>query len=171
MEYIKEININEAIIHVLDNNSDTPILNEYTLDLNEDMYNILFKLIKKGLNDEKLRYAVFNKGANDVRSISQQYFNGHTNLLDISKGLAGELFQIMRSKGDVPSCDLITVSFTTEFGPVLGIFKMDYMKNYTHSIEMLDGKMSIDVVPQIACLTDKVQKIQKCAFIKPYREE
>ena len=131
MEYIKEININEAIIHVLDNNADAPILNEYALDLDEDMYNILFKLIKKSLNDEKLRYAVFNKGANDVRSITQQYLNGHTNLLDISKGLAGELFHIMRSEGDVPSCDFISVSFSTEFGPLLGLFKMDYITNYT----------------------------------------
>jgi len=28
MEYINEININEAIIHILDNNSDEPVLNE-----------------------------------------------------------------------------------------------------------------------------------------------
>ena len=39
MEYIKEVNINEAIIHVLDNNADEPILNEYALDLDEEKYN------------------------------------------------------------------------------------------------------------------------------------
>ena len=171
MEHIKKININEAIIHVLDNNSDTPILNEYVLDLDETKYNLLLKLIKKCLKDEKLRYAVFNKGANDVRSISQQYFNSHTNLLDISKGLAGELFEIMRTKGDVPSCDFITVSFSTEFGPMLGLFKMDYIENFTHSIEMLDNKMSVDIVPQVTCLSGSSQKIRKCAFIKPIREE
>lgn len=172
MEYIKEININEAVIHVLDNNSDVPILNEYALDLNEDMYNILLKLIKKGLNDEKLRYAVFNdEKVNVVASQSQKYLNGENNLLDVSKELAKELFNIMVSGGGIPSCDFITVSFTTEFGPILGLFKMDYIRNYTHLIQIIDDKMSIDVVPQIACLADKVQKIQKCAFIKPCREE
>ena len=43
MEYIKEINIMEAVIHILDNNSDEPVLNEYSLELNEDTYNFLLK--------------------------------------------------------------------------------------------------------------------------------
>ncbi|MBX4259779.1 nucleoid-associated protein (plasmid) [Clostridium estertheticum] len=171
MEYIKEININEAVIHVLDNNSDVPILNEYALDLNEDMYNILLKLIKKGLNDEKLRYAVFNDCTGLVMDQTKKYLNGENNLLYISKEIAKELFSLMRSKGGIPSCDFITVSFTTEFGPLLGLFKMDYIKNYTHSIEIIDNKMSIDVIAQMSSLSDKAQKIQKCAFIKAFREE
>ena len=36
---------------------------------------------------------------------------------------------------------------------------------------MIDNKMSVDIVPQIACLSASSQKIQKCAFIKPVREE
>ncbi|MBX4266582.1 nucleoid-associated protein [Clostridium estertheticum] len=171
MEYIKEININEAVIHVLDNNSDVPILNEYALDLNEDMYNILLKLIKKGLNDEKLRYALFNDCTGLVMDQTKKYLNGENNLLYISKEIAKELFSLMRSNGGIPSCDFITVSFTTEFGPLLGLFKMDYIKNYTHSIEIIDNKMSIDVIAQMSSLSDKVQKIQKCAFIKAFREE
>jgi len=172
MEYIKEININEAIIHVLDNNSDAPILNEYALDLNEEMYNILLKLIKKCLKNEKLRYATFsNETVGAVRKLSQEYLNGENNLLEVSKGMAQDLFSLMRYKGDVPSCDFITVSFSTEFGPVLGLFKMDYITNYTHSIDIIDDKMSVDIVPQTACLSSGSQKVQKCAFIKVCRKE
>ncbi|MEL7598235.1 MAG: nucleoid-associated protein, partial [Clostridiaceae bacterium] len=36
MEYINEITINEAVVHILDNNSEEAILNEYKLDLNEE---------------------------------------------------------------------------------------------------------------------------------------
>ncbi|MCB8599923.1 nucleoid-associated protein, partial [Blautia sp. DFI.9.9] len=47
MEYINDININEAIIHILDSNADEPVLNEYNLDLDEDIYKFLYKHIEK----------------------------------------------------------------------------------------------------------------------------
>ena len=44
MEYINDINIQEAVIHILDNNSSEPVLNEYTLELTEDIYKFLHKI-------------------------------------------------------------------------------------------------------------------------------
>ncbi|MBW9158137.1 nucleoid-associated protein [Clostridium tagluense] len=171
MEYIKEVNINEAIIHVLDNNADEPILNEYALDLDEEKYNFLLKHIQKCLKDEDLKYGVFNSERNIVKDLSQEYLNGENNLLVVSKELARQMFILMRSKGSIPSCDLIVVSFTTEFGPILGIFKMDYIKNYVHTIEFVDNKLGIDIVPQFTGLPGSSQRIQKCAFLKPIRKE
>jgi len=171
LEYIKEININEAIIHVLDNNADEPILNEYALDLDEEKYNFLLRHIQKCLRDEDLKYGIFNEDKNIVKEISAEYLNGENNLLDVSKELARQMFILMRSKGSIPSCDLIMVSFTTEFGPILGIFKMDYIKNYVHTIEFVDEKLGIDIVPQFTGLPGSSQRIQKCAFLKPIREE
>ena len=171
MEYIKEVNINEAIIHVLDNNADEPILNEYALDLDEEKYNFLLKHIQKCLKDEDLKYGVFNEESNIVKDLSQEYLNGENNLLVVSKELARQMFTLMRSKGSIPSCDLIVVSFTTEFGPILGIFKMDYIKNYVHTIEFVDNKLGIDIVPQYTGLPGSSQRIQKCAFLKPIRKE
>ena len=171
LEYIKEVNINEAIIHVLDNNADEPILNEYALDLDEEKYNFLLKHIQKCLKDEDLKYGVFNEEKNIVKEISQEYLNGENNLLDVSKELAKQMFGLMRSKGSIPSCDLVVVSITTEFGPMLGIFKMDYIKNYVHTIEFVDNKLGIDIVPQFTGLPGSSQRIHKCAFLKPIRSE
>ncbi len=171
MEYIKEVNINEAIIHVLDNNADEPILNEYALDLDEEKYNYLLKHIQKCLKDEELKYGVFNDQTNVVKDLSQEYLNGENNLLVVSKELARQMFILMRSIGNVPSCDLVMVSFTTEFGPMLGIFKMDYIKNYVHTIEFVDNKLGIDIVSQVTGLPGSSQRIQKCAFLKPIRDE
>jgi hypothetical protein len=171
LEYIKEVNINEAIIHVLDNNADEPILNEYALDLDEEKYNFLLKHIQKCLKDEEIKYGVFSEESNIVKDLSQEYLNGENNLLVVSKEMAKQMFSLMRSIGNIPSCDLIVVSFTTEFGPVLGIFKMDYIKNYVHTIEFVDDKLGIDIVPQYTGLPGSSQRVQKCAFIKPIREE
>ncbi|KOA20775.1 nucleoid-associated protein NdpA [Clostridium homopropionicum DSM 5847] len=171
MEYINDITINEAVIHILDNNSDEPILNEYTLDLNEEIYKFLYKHIQKNLADEELKYALFNKERNIVKDLSQEFLNGENNFLEISKELARQLFILMRSKGNIPSCDLVLASISTEYGPLLGIIKMDYTKNYVHTIEFIENKIGINIVPQFTGLPTSGQRIQKCAFIKPIREE
>ena len=171
MDYIKEINIIEAVIHVLDNNADDPILNEFALELNDEIYSFLLKHIQRCLKDEELKYAFFNEDRNIVKDLSQEFLNGENNIVETSKELAKQMFILMRSKGNIPSCDLITVSFSTEYGMFLGIFKMDYIKNYMHTIEYVDDKIGIDIIPQFTGLPSSSSRIQKCAFIKDIRED
>lgn len=56
MEYINDININEAVIHILDSNAEEPVLNEYSIDLDEDIYKFLYKHIEKCFKDDELKY-------------------------------------------------------------------------------------------------------------------
>ena len=166
MEYINEININSAIIHVLDNSVDEPILNEYPLSLTEEVYEFIFKHVQRCLKDEELKYAVFNQERNIVKEAAREFLSGENNLINTSKELATQMFILMRSKGNIPSCDLLTVSFTTEHGAFLGIFKMDYIKNYMHNVGFVDQKINVNIIPQFTGLPSTSAKIQKCAFIK-----
>lgn len=171
MEYIKDITVMEAAIHILDNNSEEPILNEYLLELNDDVYTFLFKHLEKCLKDEELKYAVFNEGRNVVKEISQEYLGLETDLLTASKELARQLFVQMRTNGNIPSCDLLTIGFTTEYGPMIAVLKMDYVKNFTHEVSFIEDKLGINIVPQTAGLPSSSQRIQKGAFIKVLRED
>lgn len=171
MEYIKEIYINEAIVHILDNNADEPVLNEYTLQLNEEIYGFLLKHIERCLKDEELKYAIFNEERNIVKEISQEHLNGANSLVEVSKELARQMFILMKADSNIPCCDLVIVSISTEYGPMLAILKMDYIKNYTHSVDFIDNKIGINIVPELTGLPVSAQKIQKCAFIKPIRED
>lgn len=170
MEYIKEIIINEAIVHILDNNGDEPVLNEYTLQLSEEVYVFLQKHIERCLKDEELKYAVFNEERNIVKEVSQEYLNGHNNIIEVSKEVARQMFVLMKADGSIPSCDLVVISMSTEYGPMLGILKMDYIKNYTHSVDFIDNKIGINIVPELTGLPASSGKIQKCTFIKPIRD-
>lgn len=167
MEYVKEVNLNEAVIHILDNNANEPVYNEYTLKLEDETYDYILKHIQKSLKDEDLKYAVFNGERNIVKEISGEYFSGDMDLVEVSKEMAHQLFTLMKSNGNIPSCDLIIVSISTEYGPMLGILKMDYVKNYTHSIDVVESKIDINIIPQFVGLPSGGQKLQKCAFIKP----
>lgn len=172
MDYVNDININEAVIHILDNNSTEPILNEYKLEMEEDTYKFIYKHIEKCFNDEELKYAKFNEERNIVKEIGQDYLNGDdTDLITLSKELSRQLFSIMKGNVNIPSCDLIVASIITDQGPMIAILKMDYVKNFTHEIEFVDDKIGIGIVPQSAGLPGSGQKIQKAAFIKPIKEE
>ncbi|MDZ4993925.1 nucleoid-associated protein [Clostridium perfringens] len=172
MEYVNDINIMEAVIHILDSNSDEPILNEYKIDLTDDVYKFIYKHVEKGLKSEDLKYAIFNPERHVVKEVSQEYLNGvNRDIVEVSQELARQMFYIMKGNNNIPSCDLITVSISTDQGPMLGILKMDYIKNFTHKVDFVDDKIGIGIVEQSAGLPASGQKVQKCAFIKPIRDD
>lgn len=171
MEYINDINIQEAVIHVLDSNSGEPILNEYKLDINEDVYKYLYNHIEKSLKSEDLKYAKFNEERNIVKEVVQDYLNGlDSNLIGLSQELARQLFIRMKANINIPSCDLIIVSLITDQGPMIGILKLDYKKSFIHQIDFIENKVGVDLVAQAAGLPASSQRIEKAAFIKPIRE-
>lgn len=171
MEYIKELIINEAIVHILDTNAEEPVLNEYALQLNEEIYEFLLKHVERCLKDEELKYAIFNGEKNVVKEVSQEYLKGDKGIIEASKELANKMFRLMKAEENIYSCDLVIVSISTEYGPMLAILKMDYIKNYTHSIDFLDNKIGINIVPELTGLPTSSGKMQKGAFIKAIKED
>lgn len=172
MEYVNDINIMDAVIHILDTNNDEPILNNYKLELTDEIYKFLYKHIEKCFRDEELRYAIFNPERRVVKDISQEFLTGlRTDIVEVSQEFAKQLFYIMRANSSIPSCDLITVYISTDQGPMLAILKMDYVKNFTHNIDFVEEKLGIAIVEQQAGLPSSSQKVQKCVFIRPIRED
>ena len=171
MEYINDINIQEAVIHVLDSNSGEPILNEYKLEINEDVYKYLYNHIEKSLKSEDLKYAKFNEERNIVKEVVKDYLNGlDSNLIGLSQELARQLFIRMKANINIPSCDLIIVSLITDQGPMIGILRLDYKKSFIHQIDFIENKVGVDLVTQATGLPASSQRIEKAAFIKPIRE-
>lgn len=171
MEYVNEVTINEAVIHILDNSSDEVVFNETKMELNDETYEYILKHIQKCLRDEELKYAVFNSEENSIKKLSDDCLNGRNDIISVSKDFAVRLFDIMKLNGNIPSCDLLTVSISTEYGKMLAVLKMDYVKNYTHNVDVIDDKVEINIIPQFVGLPGSGQKIQKCVFIKPVSKD
>lgn len=169
---VNDVNIQEAIIHVLDKNVDEPILNNFTLELNENIYKFLYKHIEKLFRDEALKPAVFNSERNIVKEIVKDYLNGiDKDIITLSQELAKQLFCIMKWNKDIESSDFIVTSIITDQGPLIGVLKLDYVDRFTHAIEFVDNKIGIEIVPQVAGLPSSTKRIHKAAFIKPIRED
>lgn len=170
MEYVNELKINEAVIHILDQGGDDVLYNEFYLNLEDDeVNNFIWKHVTKCLKDENVKYGKFlNKSF--VNECCHKFFRCEDDLLGISKILAKTLMDIMKNDKTIPSCDLMVVSIISDLGPLIGIFKMDYIKNYAHKVEVIEDKVGIDIVSQFTGLPSSPQRILKCAFLKPYDE-
>ncbi|MBB6622056.1 nucleoid-associated protein [Clostridium gasigenes] len=165
MEYINDINIQEAVIHVLDKGAEEPVLNEYRLDLTDTVYNFLYKAVNKALNDESLKYAKFKGERNLIEEVSQSYLlQEFSDIVEVSKSYAAVMFGHMKTNATIPSCDLVTISMITDQGPMIGILKLDHEKDFTHNIEFVEGKIGINIVQHLTSLS---VNIKKAAFIKP----
>jgi hypothetical protein len=170
MDKIRDISINEAVLHVLDTTSDKPILNNYMLELTEEVYRFILSHLERVLKDDSLKYASFKTKGTPTKESSQDYLNGLIDLNTASNEMVEDLFKIIQSGTSIPSCDILVVSFSTEYGPMIGILKIDYIKQYTHKIDVINNNVDIGLMSIKTGLPDK-KKVQKAAFIKPIRND
>lgn len=164
MDDINEIILKQAVIHILDNSSDTPVLNEFPMKLNEESYNFILRHIEKSLKDEEIRPCKFINSDNIVLQEIIKY-GSHGDLVSISKAIAARLFKIMREKGDISPCDLLIVEASIEGKSYICIMKLDYIKNYMHNIDFIEDKIGINIIPSLTGLPSLNQKVSKCAFV------
>jgi hypothetical protein len=165
MRNIKQVEIMKAVIHVIDSNMEEPILNDFELEINEDIHEFLIKHITRSSSDEEAKCAVFEEGRNLVKEISQDIINDPDMFLQCSKEITTHFFKSIKTNPNIPSGDLIICLFNCEYGVTLAIMKLDYNKTYIHNIDYIDEKMVINIIPQMIGLPDTGQKLQKCAFV------
>ncbi|HBF8833530.1 TPA: nucleoid-associated protein [Clostridioides difficile] len=138
--------IHKFIIHVLDKNSDTPILNDFEGRVSQDMDLFFQKKINKVLRDNDIRKAVFNDYSNNlIKKCCEQIIYDESSFLSNSKEIASYLFEIMKVNATLESCDLAICLYTEKDEKRIAILKLDYNKSYTHSISFEDDKFNIQM--------------------------
>lgn len=138
--------IHKFIIHVLDKNSDTPILNDFEGRVSQDMEAFFQKKIKAVSRDNDIRTAVFNDYSNNlIKKCCEQIIYDESSFLNNSKEIASYLFEIMKLNATLESCDLAICLYAEKDEKKVAILKLDYNKSYTHSIEFEDDKFNIQM--------------------------
>ncbi|MDK2919809.1 MAG: hypothetical protein PWQ37_2542 [Candidatus Petromonas sp.] len=171
MRNIESVSIERAIVHILDKNSDTPILAEIEQDVNEEVHEFLTKHIIKSLKDDDNRKAKFKEQNGIVKESSKKIFLDNNNFIEESRKIANHMFRIMKSNSNISSADLVICIFASDNEKYIGILKLDYQKSYIHEIEYIDDGFLIKIIPQDIGLPGINQKLQKCAFIRKLDEE
>ena len=139
--------IHKFIIHVLDKENESPILNDFEGRVSPEVDKFFQKVINRVAKDDDLRKAVFkNYNDNLVRNCCEQIIYDENTFLQNSKEIAAYLFEVMKINSDLESCDLAICLYTVKDEKYVGIVKLDYKRLYTHSIELLDDKFNIQMV-------------------------
>ncbi|MEN2774417.1 nucleoid-associated protein [Acetivibrio clariflavus] len=159
------IEIKKAVIHVLDKGADEPLLNEFELEINEDIQLFLEKHIIKSMNDDDARKGRFKDGLNIVKEVSYRILSDNDYFLEGSKEIARQLFKAIKTNSSISSTDLIVCLYEDEGVPAVAILKMDYTVSFIHDIEMVENKFKINIRKQDISLPGVNQRIQKCAFV------
>lgn len=138
--------IHKFIIHVLDKNSDTPILNDFEGRVSQDMDLFFQKKIKTVSGDKDIRTAVFNNYSNNlIKKCCEQIIYDESSFLNSSKEIAAYLFDVMKLNATLESCDLAICLYSQKDEKKVAILKLDYNNSYTHSIEFKDDKFNIQM--------------------------
>lgn len=157
--------IHKYIVHVLDRNSDNPILNDYEGKNNLEVDKFFEKVVNRVTKDDDLRKGVFKDyNENIVKNCCEQIIYDDSTFVNNSKEIASYLFDIMKKYEDIDSCDLAICLYTVKDEKYVGIIKLDYKKLYTHSIELLDDKFNIQIISNEIGIPDTVRQKQ-CALI------
>lgn len=139
--------VHKYIVHVLDRNSEGPILNDFEGKNNMEIDKFFEKVINKVTKDDDLRQAVFKDyNENIIRNCCEQIIYDDSTFVQNSKEIASFLFDIMKKYEDIDSCDLAMCLYSIKDEKYVGIVKLDYKKLYTHSIELLDEKFNIQII-------------------------
>ena len=139
--------IHKFIIHVLDKENDTPILNDYEGRVSPEVDKFFQKVMNRVAKDDDLRKAAFkNYNDNLIKNCCEQIIYDEDTFLQNSKEIAAYLFEVMKINAEIESCDLAICLYTVKDEKYVGIVKLDYKRLYTHSIELLDEKFNIQMV-------------------------
>ncbi|MFZ5987078.1 MAG: nucleoid-associated protein [Bacillota bacterium] len=160
------INIKRSIIHVLNKESSEPLLNEFELEIDDDIHFFLEKHITKSINDDDSRKAVFKEGRNIIKEVCVRISKEPDYFVEGSKEIARQLFKAMKTNSSISSTDLIICLYEVDDEEYIAILKMDYTTSYIHDIEMVEGGFKISIKKQEISLPGVNQRIQKCTFIR-----
>nr|WP_312985973.1 nucleoid-associated protein [Clostridioides sp.] len=157
--------IHKFIVHVLDKNSDVPILNDFEGKITQEVDGFFQKVIKRAVKDDDLRKAVFKEyHDNIIKNCCEQIIYNEGTFLDNSKEIASYLFEIMKVNSELESCDLAICLYTNKDEKNVAILKLDYKKLYTHSIEFVDDELNISFNSKTNGIVES-QKPKQCAFV------
>jgi hypothetical protein len=159
--------IHKLIVHVLDKNSDVPILNDFEGKITQEVDGFFQKVIKRVSKDDDVRKAVFKEYQdNIIKNCCEQIIYNEDTFVDNSKEIASYLFEIMKVNSELESCDLAICLYSNKDEKNVAILKLDYKKLYNHSIFIDDNdKFDIQFKSNDIGIVES-QKPKQCAFVR-----
>lgn len=158
--------IERVVIHVLDKNSDEPVLNHSELELSTQVLEFVGGHLQKLLSDDdNIKAKLFNdRGV--VYSAVVDMIEYESSFVEGSQKIADYFFRVIKQYGPIPSCDLLIAKIGMDGFSAICLLKLDYQKSVEHEIGYEGDGFQINLSFQETTLPSSKQKVSCGAVIK-----
>ena len=125
---LEKIKINNAIIHVLNTDSNKLILSKKQSNYSSDFEDFLKLQLITIFEGDDSRNCIFREDS-EVRDILKRDID----FISKSQLLANKLFKLMQNYRKIPAADLIVLDFTYNEFQWLALMKLNYISTYSHN--------------------------------------
>ena len=160
-----EIIIRQAILHILDASTDMPDFSESPMELSPDKATYLETCIQRLMDTDEARVCRLNDNSAFRAELEQ-----NKDFIDLSRRIAGVMFDFMHAHPAIPCADLAVVDYDMDGEGYLAVLKLNYKSGYTHFTQQVpDGPLQHTIMHQRICLPAPTTKIDEGALIR-YRD-
>ncbi|AOY76535.1 nucleoid-associated protein [Clostridium formicaceticum] len=165
MEQENSLRIIKAILHILDNNVQIPIISSKEIEITEEIFDFLGKHILKVIHSDKIKNGVFNDEYNTVYNLCKKITSNIEEFVTISTELANDLFDIMKKNPNIPPGDMVFCIFEMNHHSYLAIMKFNYISTYIHYVTSTEEGNVNNLIRQTTTLPNTSQKLEECIII------
>jgi hypothetical protein len=142
-----EIKVNRVIYHILDSGASQPVLSDRDMELDADLYDYFTAALQKAVTADDGKVCAFAPDSAFRQEIEQNH-----DFIDLSRRIAGVMFDQMLLSPAIPAGDLAVVDFTANAAPYLGVLKFCYRPGFVHETHTLGNAQYSDIKRQFTLL-------------------
>lgn len=162
----EDIRIRNVIVHIMDPTIGMPVLSDTELEYGSEIAEFLKEHIVKISSGDDARECRFYKEESEIYRMLNSYSD--EDFVEVSKEIAGLLYDIMSGNIDIPPADLMVVRFREGEEEYLALLKMNYKAFYTHrTMAAGDGEgNSNEIIRHKSILPSESQRLTEAAVIR-----
>ena len=138
-----ELAISQVILHLLDPGASAPLLSDRVMDLDADLHEYFAAALEKAFASDDGKTCRFLPDSAFAQEMAH-----NQDFVDLSRRIAGVIFEQMLQYPAIPAGDLAVVDFTAGGVPYYGVLKLNYRPGYTHDTQTLGNGSFSRMVPQ-----------------------
>ena len=138
-----EVKINQVVLHLLDPGASEPVLSDRAMDMDADLYEYYTATLERALASDEVKNCQFLPDSAFAAEMAQ-----NQDFIDLSRRIAGVIFEQMLQYPTIPAGDLAVVDFNYGAVPHYGVLKLNYRPGYTHHTELMGNGRFSSMVPQ-----------------------
>ena len=156
-----QIDINAAIVHVLDTAVDEPVLSQLPLVISDDTLQYLANHAAKCFTSDEAKACTLSEDS----MFAPLLWNLEEGFTAKTATIARDWFSILHENPSIPAGDVVFLLMNIDGADYLAALKMNYKVGYVHYFAMEDGVTRNDIVRQNAVLPGNMGKADEAFFV------